>query len=157
MRHLLANVVTYGIAALLFTGAALFAQLRSSQLTLTDRAAVLAAWEPSPGSGFRWRALGAATYRRDCSNCHGRDGLGWDQYPPVVGVAPLLRVPDGRERLVDVVLHGRSTEGARVPMPAMGHLHDAEVAAVLNHVATTWGVADPADLFTPDEVAQRRE
>lgn len=160
MRHLLANIITYAIAALLFLGAALFARMRDSQYTLTSQSSVLAVYEPSPAREFRWQPLGEETYRRNCRSCHGADGEGWDQYTAVDGVAEQMMQQADREQLIDVQLYGLSTPDSRAPMPRMGHLSNVEIAAVLNYLATAFDeLSDEpgeADLFTPDEIERRR-
>ena len=63
----------------------------------------------------------------------------------------------GREYLIKVVLYGLSGEimvkGAKFngAMPAFGQLKDAEVAAVLNHITTSWGNKN-AKAYTEAEV-----
>jgi mono/diheme cytochrome c family protein len=155
MRHLLANIITYSIAVSLFIGAALFARMRSSQYTLTYQESVLAMYEPTPGHDFEWRELGPQTYRRNCRACHAADGNGWDRYPAVVRAADWLDDADERAFLIDLHLYGLSRAGVPVPMPPMGHMHDVEIAAVLNYIITVFGNATN-DLFTPDEIAARR-
>lgn len=157
MRHLLANIITYSIALLLFVGAVLFARMRSSQYTLTYQSAVLAAYDPAPGEDFRWRQIGAETYTRNCRSCHGADGRGWDEYPGVEDAAATARATEGRARLIDIHLHGLATDGSPVPMPGMGHLHDVEVAAVLNHIVEEFGAGEAVEPFTPEEVRRRRQ
>lgn len=160
MRHFLANVATYTIAVLLLAGAGAFAWMRSAQLLLTDEAAVLERYEPSPAGEFAWAELGRSSYVRNCANCHGRDGQGWDQYPGVGHTGRLFAAPGGREYLIDVHLYGLTSRRWRAPMPPMGHLHDAEMAAVINHVLTNYGNGEalPAGtpLLLPADVAARR-
>lgn len=158
MRHFLANVAIYGIALLLLVGAALFAWARSSQLTVTDESAVLAAFAPAEDSTFHWRELGADSYARNCRTCHLRDGSGWDQYPPLAHTPTVAATPAGRAYVVDVHLYGLASDRWRAPMPPMGHLHDVEMAAVLNHVLTALSATPVADdrLYRPEDIAARR-
>jgi mono/diheme cytochrome c family protein len=158
VRHFLANVAIYGIAMLLLAGAALFAWARSAQLTVTDEAAVLAAFAPAEDSTFHWRELGAESYARNCRTCHLRDGSGWDQYPPLDHTSTLAATPTGRAYVIDVHLYGLASDRWRAPMPPMGHLHDVELAAVLNHVLTAFGATPVADdrLYRPEDIAARR-
>lgn len=158
MRHFLANVATYGIALLLVVGAALFAWARSAQLAVTNEAATLAAFAPTGDSTFHWRELGAESYARNCRTCHLRDGSGWDQYPPLDHTAALAATPAGRAYVIDVHLYGLASDRWRAPMPPMGHLHDVELAAVLNHVVTALGASPVADdgLYRPEDIAARR-
>jgi mono/diheme cytochrome c family protein len=157
MRHLMANIFTYAIAALLFIGAALFARMRSSQYLLTNETAVLAQYAPRP-AGFAWRELGPQAYARNCMNCHGADGDGWDQYPGMGAAGALFRAEGGRDYLIDVHLHGLDSPRWRAPMPPMRHMHDVELAAVINYVLAEYGGIDFDDgLVEPDDVTARRD
>lgn len=86
---------------------------------------------------------GETIYAEQCSACHGKDGRGTGtQFPPLAGNRDLFI-----DRLfpVYVVLHGLSgpidVAGRRFNsvMPPFAHLSDAEIAAVINHVRTSWG------------------
>lgn len=160
MRHLLANIATYTIAVFLFGAAALFGWGRSAQLVVSDEPTVLQRFAPAPGHEFDWTELGESSYRRNCQNCHGPEGRGWDQYPGLNHAAALLQAPGGREHLIDVHLYGLTSRRWGAPMPSMGHLHDLELAAVLNHVMTHFGneeiLGESTQLFTPKEMAARR-
>jgi mono/diheme cytochrome c family protein len=160
MRHFLANLATYLIAGFLFLGAGVFAWLRSAQVVFTTEATTTGRWEPAAGQPFEWEALGASSYVRNCANCHGSTGAGWDQYPGLERTAALLLAPGGREHLVDLHLYGLTSPRWRVPMPPMGHLHDVEMAAVMNYVLSRFGNEQllPAGtpLFRPEDVAARR-
>lgn len=160
MRHILANIAIYVLAGLLLGGAALFGWVRAAQLVLSDERALLARFEPAPEHDFEWEDLGASSYARNCASCHGREGDGWDQYPPLGGAWSLFLSPDGREYLVDVHLYGLTSERWRAPMPPMGHLQDVELAAVLNHLLTNFGneeqLPEGIDLYFPADVEVRR-
>jgi mono/diheme cytochrome c family protein len=157
MRHFLANLATYAIAAFLVLGAGVFAWVRSAQVVFVREPAVLAGWEPEPGAPFAWEALGESTYVRNCANCHGTEGGGWDQYPGLGATAALYLAPGGREHVIDLHLYGLDSPRWRAPMPPMGHLEDVEVAAVVNYVITRFGNRVPPDaLLRPERVAARR-
>jgi mono/diheme cytochrome c family protein len=165
MRHLLANIITYTIAALLFIGAAAFAWMRSEQLTLTTEPVVLARYVPAAAdtggldaaaAAFRWQELGARGYQRNCRACHGADGQGWDQYPPVAQAVASLADAGGREHLIDVMLHGLDTDRWGAPMPRMRHMQDVEIAAVLNYIAVAFMGAPLEPVLMPGEVSARR-
>lgn len=156
MRHIIVNLFTYAIAAMIVVGSGFFARMRASQYVLTVEPEITAAYEPAPAHEFEWRELGPITYRRNCSNCHGRAGQGRDQYPPLAGAMALALRPGGREYLVDLHLYGVSSRRWGVPMPPMGHLQDVQIAAVLNHVLTMFGAAPDDLLFGPDDIAARR-
>ena len=160
MRHVLANVATYTIAAMLIGGAALFAWMRSAQLVLSDEQTTLARLEPAEASNLDLQDVGQHGYVSNCMSCHGRDGRGWDQYPALEHTSRLFAAPGGRDYLIDLHLYGLTSRRWRAPMPPMGHLVDVELAAVLNHVLTHYGnerlpVAE-ADLYTPADIAARR-
>ncbi|HUF27715.1 MAG TPA: hypothetical protein VMM18_12135 [Gemmatimonadaceae bacterium] len=159
MRHLIANIVTYTIGALLVVGAALFAWMRSSQVAITDEETIVAAHAPRTEPGFDWEELGRFSYERNCRNCHLADGQGWDQYPSLGLVGTFLADPGGREWLLDLHIYGLASERWRVPMPPMGHVPDVELAAVINHLLHNFGnEPSPAaeDLIMPEDVAARR-
>jgi mono/diheme cytochrome c family protein len=160
MRHFLANLALYVIASLIVLGAAFFAWVRSAQLVVSDERTVVARHAPAE-HGFEWAELGRDSYARNCANCHGRAGGGWDQYPGLAHTARIAAEPGGREFLVDLHLHGLASPRWRAPMPRMGHIPDAELAAVLNHVLTAFA-DQPVDaaggpaLFSPVEISTRR-
>lgn len=160
MRHLLAYIATYTIGAMLIIGAALFAWMRSSQVVLSDESTVLARFEPAPAHEFEWEALGRQAYVSNCQNCHGADGRGWDQYPGIDHTAQLLAAQGGRAYLIDVHLHGLTSDRWRAPMPPMRHMPDVQLAALLNHVLTNFGnrqhLPKAAVLYLPADIAARR-
>lgn len=160
MRHILANLAVYAIAALIVLGAALFAWVRSSQLVVSDERTVVAGYAAAPAHEFDWAALGRDSYRRNCANCHGREGDGWDQYPGLAQTRTLAGRPAGRAFLINLHLYGLDSPRSRVPMPRMDHLADAELAAVLNYMLAEIGGADvgSADtpLFEPQEISANR-
>lgn len=158
MRHLIANLAVYIIAAVLVGGAAVFGTVRSRQLVIVNEATLLGRHEPATAREFDWAELGAYGYERNCANCHLADGSGWDEYPALHGAAAGFRVEAGRAYLIDLHLYGLATDRAQAPMPRMDHVTDAELAAILNHVVTRFGGADAvADrLFQPADIAARR-
>lgn len=109
---------------------------------------------------------GAAAYA-PCAACHQPNGMGIPgAFPPLAGHGPELYVAD-RTYPILVVLYGVlgqiSVSGASYNglMPAHGHLADAELAAILNHVMTSFGNEDllPADFapYTAADVAAERD
>lgn len=111
---------------------------------------------------------GGAVYAANCSACHQATGAGLKRaVPPLSGNVPsLLSRPGGRSYLISAVLFGLSGEvtaaGERYDgvMPSWHHLSDAQLAAVLNFIATNWGNLEalPAGVvaFTPLEVSMAR-
>jgi len=102
---------------------------------------------------------GARIYRQQCAQCHGERGEGVPgAYPPLVGnravTLPLTA------NLVQVVLGGGfapATEGNPRPYgmpPFVMLLDDADVAAVLTHIRTSWG--NQAAAVTEFDVARQR-
>ena len=111
---------------------------------------------------------GARLYQQNCSTCHGLDGAGSPRvYPPLAGHVPsLLAAHGGREYLVRVPLSGLSGpivigsdrfDGIMAPF---AFRTDAELAAILNYIATAWGndrLLPPSHVaFTSTEVASGR-
>lgn len=112
---------------------------------------------PVPAAGAA--ADGAAVFNTRCAACHQATGMGLPGvFPPLAGsewvvgqehtvVAILLHGINGK-----LTVNGNSYNGA---MPAFkDQLQDAEIAAVLTHLRSTWG--NQADAVTADAVAQVR-
>ncbi len=160
MRQVIANFVTWGIGLLLIVGAAGFAWMRCAQIALTEESQLLIQHQPEPLDGFDWKELGARSYTANCRACHSADGTGWDQYPGLAQTADLFNAPGGQAYIINLHLYGLTSPRWRAPMPPMGHLHDIETAAVINHVLTNFGnegkVAD-ADLIQPADVSSQRQ
>lgn len=102
---------------------------------------------------------GEQLYNQMCSSCHGAEGQGTPGiFPPLVDT-DWVTGPKGR--VIRIVLHG--LEGAievdgktySRPMPSWGgNLDDEEMAAVINHIRTSWG--NEADTVAAEEVASVR-
>jgi len=121
----------------------------------------------APTGGFPWQALGARTYDTNCSGCHQRSGRGIaGGFPPLAGHAPQLLAQKGSAYMARVVLFGLSgaieVEGAPYDgrMPSWSSLKDDEIAAVIDHVLTTWGneAQLPKDFkpIVPSDIAAAR-
>ncbi|MBP6503475.1 MAG: cytochrome c [Rhodoferax sp.] len=103
---------------------------------------------------------GAAVFSTRCAACHQTTGLGLaGVFPPLAGSEWAI----GKEHtLAAIVLHGingkltvkgNTYTGA---MPAFkDQLPDAEIAAVLTHIRSTWG--NQADAVTADTIGQVRQ
>lgn len=111
---------------------------------------------------------GAKVYVK-CEACHRPTGVGRPGfYPPLAGYAPeILAAKGGRSYMIDVALFGlkgefqiKGTKYNGAMRPFGPELSDEEVAAVLNHVLTSWGneKALPKDHkpFTAAEVKAER-
>ena len=93
-----------------------------------------------------------------CAPCHRENGLGVpNAYPSLVGTSWVVGDP---ELLIKVTLHGLQgpiTVNGR-PWNAMmmpfSNLPDAQIAAALTHVRTSWG--NTASPITAEQVAQAR-
>lgn len=122
----------------------------------------------SSDPGFEWQELGQSVFTANCASCHGAQGTGIPgAFPPLAGHIPsLLNVEGGHELLANIILYGLvgpiEVNGVSFmsAMPAWAHLGDAELAAVLNHVAVSWGNADALAegtvLFAPADIAAER-
>lgn len=97
-------------------------------------------------STFDWKQLGERTYSTNCGGCHQANGQGIPgAFPPLAEhTAEVYTASGGRSYLINVLLYGvqgeitasgKTFNGA---MPAFGQLKDDEVAAVLNHILTSW-------------------
>ena len=102
---------------------------------------------------------GAKLYEQHCADCHQADGQGAAAaYPPLAGNRSL--VADSAVNPIRIVLNGGyspSTAGNPRPygMPPFGSvLNDAEVAAVVSFIRTSWG--NLGETVSPIEVARFR-
>ncbi len=113
--------------------------------------------------------LGAATYA-SCMGCHGNEGQGTPGvFPPLAQHLPnVVAKEGGRTYLINAVLFGLEGEVTilgntfNAMMPAWGgSLDDAQIAAVLDHVLTSWGndalLPEEFTAITAEEVAAERE
>jgi len=163
MRHLLSHIAIIALTAFLLVIAFGFACMRASQVALTTepilRNAQAGVVKGTPGV-FEWKKLGAMAYVRNCQNCHGSGGKGWDQYPGLGHSSHLAQASGGRDYLVDVHLYGIVSDRWRAPMPPLGTMPDAELAAVLNYLLTNFGNEEHLDesfeLYQPGDIANRR-
>ena len=105
------------------------------------------------------KADGAAVFAGNCVACHQATGLGLPgAFPPLAGSEWVLAK---QEIPVQILLHGLSGpitvkgETYNGVMPAFAQLKDAEIAAVLTHIRTSWGNA--AGEITSDDIAAGRK
>ena len=89
-------------------------------------------------------ARGSKLYERHCAQCHGDNGQGVaNAYPALAGNRALL-IPQ-KANLVQIVLNGGyapATAGNPRPYgmpPFVLELNDADIAAVLTHLRSSWG------------------
>ncbi len=102
---------------------------------------------------------GAAVFAGNCAACHQASGQGLPGvFPPLAGsewvLAANVEIP------IQILLHGLSgpvtVAGAQYAgvMPAFGQLSDAELAAVISHLRSSWGNA--ASAVTVADIAKAR-
>ena len=97
-----------------------------------------------------------------CQGCHQPTGMGVPgTFPPLAGHVPaILAAKDGRTVLIQIVLNGMQGQieikGQKYNgmMPTFGQLSDADLAAVLNHIATQWGNDKALKDFKPITAAE---
>lgn len=101
---------------------------------------------------------GAAIYAARCAGCHQPTGAGMPPlFPPLAGAE---QVNGADEELVDILLKGLNgpitVKGAQYngQMPAFADLSDKEIAAVANHLRSSWG--NNGKLISPAQVKARR-
>ncbi|GEM83040.1 c-type cytochrome [Meiothermus hypogaeus] len=121
---------------------------------------------PAPAQPQATTPTAGASVYNNCIGCHQATGAGIPgAFPPLAGHVPeILAARGGREWLIQVMLYGLqgqiSVKGASYNgiMPGYGQLSNAEIAAVLTHIATQWGNALPAGqaAFTEAEVQAQR-
>ena len=93
---------------------------------------------------------GKAIYEKNCSSCHQPDGKGTPgAFPPLAGNKDITAKDP--KAIIKIVLNGLSTPktiegkqyGGGMP-PWKGTLSDADIAAVLTYVRSSWGNKAPA-------------
>lgn len=163
MRHFLSYVLLAFLAFFLVIFSAVFAWMRSSQLTITTESTVLKYSVAKPDfitmKSFQWREIGPTSYHANCKNCHGSDGSGWDQYPGLEASGRLYNAEGGRDYLIDLHLYGLSSDRWRAPMPAMSTMPDVELAAVINFILVEFSdemTPDEENLLRPADISERR-
>lgn len=105
------------------------------------------------------KADGAAVYAGNCAACHQATGTGLaGAFPPLDGSEWVLA---NKEIPIQILLHGISgpmtVKGNNYAgvMPAFAQLKDAELAAVLTHIRTSW--ENSAVEITVDDIATGRK
>ena len=103
---------------------------------------------------------GETVYMRACAACHQADGRGTEgAFPPLAKVDYLART--AKETQIDAVLNGMrgplTVDGTlyNAPMPPNADLSDAQIAAVLTYIRTSWG--NTLEPVRDDEVARFRK
>lgn len=162
MRHTLSNVLLAALVTFLLLMSVAFAWVRSEQFAIT-RSPVVVQYRVLPeelrGVAFDWEAIGRRAYVANCQQCHAADGSGWDQYPGLERSAEFALTPEGRDYLIDLHLHGLTSDRWRAPMPAFRTLSDEEIAAVLNYIIEEFSdeALAEGELFVPRDVQTRRD
>jgi mono/diheme cytochrome c family protein len=106
---------------------------------------------------------GAELYSQYCSSCHQPTGLGVPgAFPSLKGLDQLAKTDEGRVYLIRTVLFGlqgplkvgSATYNGLMPGFSQ-QLSDAQVAALLNHLLSSFGNKNPRPI-TPEEVKKVR-
>jgi mono/diheme cytochrome c family protein len=105
------------------------------------------------------QALGKDLYEKYCLSCHQADGNGVrGMFPPLAGNKTITGEAD---TLIRIVLHGLEgpieVNGATYNqvMPAQDYLKDAEIAAILTYIRSSWG-NNSAAVATEDVAKERK-
>ncbi|RTG97445.1 c-type cytochrome [Thermus scotoductus] len=105
---------------------------------------------------------GARLYGQYCQSCHQPTGFGVPgAFPSLKGLDQLAKEEKGRVYLIRVVLFGLQgplkvgSATYNGVMPGYGRLSDAEVAALLNYVLSSFGNKNPRPI-SPEEVKKLR-
>ncbi|MDX5445612.1 MAG: cytochrome c oxidase subunit II [Zoogloeaceae bacterium] len=117
--------------------------------TATDAAAPAAEAPPADAAtAAKPAASGADLYATNCAACHQPTGAGLPPaFPALAGSSVVVGDVPG---LLQVLLKGRPGTA----MAPFGHLSDADIAALVTHLRSSWGNA--AGAVTPDDVAAAR-
>ena len=101
---------------------------------------------------------GEEVYTANCSSCHMPQGEGVDGAFPPLAKTDYLK---NQKRAIGIILKGQEGEitvnGVKynVPMIALPHLTDQEIADVLNYVSNSWGNKNP--MIKPAQVKAERK
>ena len=102
---------------------------------------------------------GKAAYLANCAACHQADGAGLaGAFPPLKDSDWIAKDPQAALKAVLAGLNGKITVNGNdynAVMPAMSHLGDADISAILNHVMDEFNDSDVR--FTPAQVATARK
>ncbi|THF85577.1 cytochrome c [Deinococcus sp. KSM4-11] len=132
-----------------------------ASLALTAAPHALSAAPTAPAAAPNGKSL----YTANCAACHQATGKGVPgAFPPLAGHFSEILAADGRKYTINVVLNGlngaikvngKTYNGV---MPGFAQLSDAEIAAVLNEVSTSWknALPDKQKPYTADEVKAER-
>ncbi|MCX7929210.1 MAG: cytochrome c [Chlorobi bacterium] len=112
-------------------------------------------------AGDQNQSLGAKLFNKNCASCHQTTGKGISgSIPPLAG--SVLATSDDVTKPIRIVLHGFRGAIVRsgvkyngVMQPWHSVFSDEEIAAILNHVRTSWG--NSASEIKPEDVARVRE
>jgi mono/diheme cytochrome c family protein len=122
------------------------------------RSASALAPAPAAASGAGAGAAGDQIYASLCVACHQATGQGLPGvFPPLAGSEWVKAAPEFSIKILLLGLGGSVTVKGQVyngQMPPFKHLSDAEIAAVLTHVRTSW--SNGAGAVTADSVKQAR-
>jgi nitrite reductase (NO-forming)/hydroxylamine reductase len=136
---------------------AMAASLIFSGQLLAQEAAVHAA-ETATGDMAELMTAGQGLYNTHCAACHQPTGQGLaGAFPPLAKSDYLMQ---DRTRAIETVVKGLSGEitvnGTKynAVMPGMGHLSDADIAAILTYVTNAWG--NEASAFGVGEITKVR-
>jgi len=118
--------------------------------------------------GLALAQTGPQLYQQNCAFCHGDSGQGRvGAFPPLAAhVTELVKLPEGRSHLINVMLYGMQgpirVRGVTYNgvMPAFAQLTDEQIATVLNYILNAWGndklLPREHRPITPSEVSSAR-
>ena len=136
---------------------ALAASLAVPGQLLAQDAAVHEA-ETAAGDVAKLMEQGGALYNTHCGACHQPTGQGLPgAFPPLAESDYLMQ---SRTRAIETVIKGLTGEievnnqKYNAVMPGMGHLSDADIAAILTYVTNAWG--NEGSAFAAGEIAKVR-
>lgn len=130
----------------------------TSNATATPNATAVHESETAQGDLAEIVALGETTYAANCAACHQIDGAGLKGAFPPLANSDFLK--GDRKKVLAAALFGLSGpitvngEDYNGVMPSMGYLGDAELAATLTYVMSSWGNTGSA--VSVEEVAAIR-
>ncbi len=152
-------VVAAAVAVTLVAVPALVTQAADSGQPLVHQAEVAGAISKGKKPSAEWMKRGQDLYQQNCAACHQPTGVGLPgAFPPLAKSDYIAKDPSV---LIDVTLKGRqgkmTVNGVEYNnvMPAMSHLSDKDLAAIITYVLNSWD--NPGGTVQMSKVAAYRK
>lgn len=89
---------------------------------------------------------GVYEYNRNCAGCHGEDGQGEDDAPPLIGEGAWPQTRDGRDMAFETAADAHAYVKENMPPMEAGELADGQYWVILHYVLQEHGRKLPTEL-----------